>query len=81
MKAGLIDTASDTIGHFFLAGHANIIEEEGVRSALVAGDSTTNLIDRGTEDAVFDVITAGSAMSSTVLSKGSSRAEVAGVVE
>lgn len=81
MKTGLIDAASDTIGYFFLAGHADIIEEEGVGSALVAGDGTADLINRGTEDTVVDVITAGSAVSSTILSEGSSRAKIAGAVE
>ena len=81
MKASLIDAASETMGNFCIAGHTSIIEKEGVLSALVAGDCTANLINRGAEYAMIDVISAGSAIGPAVLSEGSSRAGITSVIE
>lgn len=81
MQASLIDAASNTIRNLLLAGDAGVTEKEGIRSALHAGDCATNLINRSAEDAVLDVIRAGSTVNSAIFSEGSSGADVAGVVE
>ena len=67
----MIEAACDTICYFLSTGHTNVVKKEGVGSALVAGDSAADLVNRSAEDAMIDVISAGSALSSAIFSEGS----------
>ena len=67
----MIEAACDTICYFLSTGDTNVVKKEGVGSALVAGDSAPDLVNRSAEDAMIDVISAGSALSSAIFSEGS----------